>query len=245
MVREHEKDVCPRRPVEVQVASLIQQFAVVTVELKKLRENHKRELCEVKEDQKRELDELKQELAEVKKENDQLRKMQDTFVRKAAFATLEQKCALLEIHRTPILIPPFYFSVSDVRQYFKTEDCKVCSEQFYSHPGGYKMFVSIDISLAKGYLSLYIHICRGEFDDKLKWPFDGRITIQAYNRTTEKWSNQQTIVMKCGRSITRCKEALEYGNCGYEEYIQLSQIHHYIVYTEPLGICIRNVEIVP
>ena len=251
-VREHESDIHPRRPVEVQLASLMQTLSAVTVELNKLREDHKREvhemkqsfkwqLREVKEDQKRDLDKLKHELAMVMKENDQLRTTQDI---------IEGKCASLQIHKTPLPVPPFYFQMNNVRHYMKA-DCIFYSDPFYSHPGGYKMFISIHPnglgSHKHTHLSLFIIICRGEFDDQLQWPFDGNITVEAYNRTTEKWSNQQTIVMNeqlCGCVFSRSKNTLVHGSFGYYDYIPHSQINHYIKDICCLRFRITNVEIV-
>ena len=74
-------------------------------------------------------------------------------------------------------------------------------------------------------------ICRGEFDDQLKWPFDGSVTVEANNCTTEKWSNNRPLwwmnkyVVAC--LATRSKNTLVHGSLGYYDYIPHSQINHY------------------
>ena len=56
------------------------------------------------------------------------------------------------------------------------------STPFYTHHKGYKMCVGIQAnsySERKGtYTSVSIHLMKGEFDDELKWPFRGQITIR-------------------------------------------------------------------
>ena len=58
-LREHQMVVCPKRPIEMQVASLMRKFGTITVENQLLRQ---------------ELKQVKQELNEVKKKNDHLQK---------------------------------------------------------------------------------------------------------------------------------------------------------------------------
>ena len=60
------------------------------------------------------------------------------------------------------------------------------SPPFYAHFEGYKMYLEID---ANGYnegegtyVSVYISLMRGEFDDQLQWPFRGNVTIHFLNQ---------------------------------------------------------------
>ena len=57
---------------------------------------------------------------------------------------------------------------------------------FYTHSHGYKFCVDV---LPQGYgdgkgthVSIYTHLMKGQFDDHLKWPFRGEITIQIVNQ---------------------------------------------------------------
>ena len=61
------------------------------------------------------------------------------------------------------------------------------SEPFHTHPRGYKMRIRID---ARGFesskfVSLYVCIMRGEYDDELSWPFHGKITILLLNQKAD------------------------------------------------------------
>ena len=56
------------------------------------------------------------------------------------------------------------------------------SEPFYTHPRGYKMFLKItsngDGEGENTHVSVYVYIMRGEFDNRLDWPFRGSIVIK-------------------------------------------------------------------
>ena len=43
------------------------------------------------------------------------------------------------------------------------------------------------------HLSLYVAIARGEYDDQLKWPFNGVVTIEMFNWKTKKWEFTRRI----------------------------------------------------
>ena len=71
----------------------------------------------------------------------------------------------LQMHTTPLPVPPFYFSLSNFKHYQNNE------LDFFSkpHPGGYKLMVLIEpngYGDTKGaYMGLFVSIVRGEFDD--------------------------------------------------------------------------------
>ena len=60
---------------------------------------------------------------------------------------------------------------------------------------GYKMAVIINTNSASAGIKFYkethlflgVAIQRGEFDDQLRWPLKGKVTVQVYNRMTNKW----------------------------------------------------------
>ena len=106
----------------MQVASLMRKFGTITVENQLLRQ---------------ELNQVKQELNEVKKKNDHLQKANEDMqkmcgelkngqnavkadineqkvIQKSKFDDLEIKCVSLQTHSTPLPVPPFYFSLSNV-----------------------------------------------------------------------------------------------------------------------------------
>ena len=202
MVQEHEMEVCPRRPVEMQVASLMRKFEAITVEnqclrqelnvmkeaheqeLKEMKPSHKQDLNEVaienqllrqelntikdayeqelkemkhayqqqidgikqvcqqqidgvrqacqqeidtvkqaNQQQQQELnklklthqhqmDEIQQTRQEIKKRNDLLERTHECMQKNQV--ALEEKCVSLQTHTSPLLLPPFYFTVLNI-----------------------------------------------------------------------------------------------------------------------------------
>ena len=71
------------------------------------------------------------------------------------------------------------------------------SPPFYTHPQGYKMCLRVD---ANGdgdgkdtHVSVSAYLMRGEFDDHLKWPFQGRVVLQLCNQLEDKRHHGHTI----------------------------------------------------
>ena len=64
------------------------------------------------------------------------------------------------------------------------------SQGFYTTPGGYKMCLSVFCNgnggAANHYLSCFIHLLSGEYDDTLEWPFRGEVTIELLNQLEDK-----------------------------------------------------------
>ena len=71
------------------------------------------------------------------------------------------------------------------------------SPPFYTHPQGYKMCLSVyanGCGEGKGtHVSVYAHLMRGEFDDHLKGPFQGDVTIAMLNQLEDNNHITRTI----------------------------------------------------
>ena len=76
---------------------------------------------------------------------------------------------------------------------------KMCSylPPFYTHSHGYKFCVDV---LPQGnqdgkgtHVSIYACLMEGQFDDHLKWPFRGEITIQIVNQDGDHDHVEKTI----------------------------------------------------
>ena len=96
----------------------------------------------------------------------------------------------------------------------KQKDEEWYSPPFYTHPRGYKMCLSVDANgLDEGegtHVSVFVYLMRGEFDDHLKWPFRGDVTVQLLNQDVEKeYSISKTLHFtdetpnSCAARITR------------------------------------------
>ena len=212
-LRVHEMELCPKRPIEMQVASLLKKFEAIDAENKLLRqelgvlkEAHEKEIKEIKSTYEGEINQLKRKLVEIKAENDgvcdKLKENQEAVKSEVEenskrLKGLEEKCDALQNNKAPLSLPPYYFTVINTDRYLEG-NMDFVSAPFYSHPRGYKMDVSVEFNVVErskrgGYLDLYVSILRGEFDDQLKWPFDGEVTVQAYNRTLERWDKEEKL----------------------------------------------------
>ena len=251
LLREHEMGSCPKQPVGTQIAEIMHKMEDIVAENKLLRQElsvikdaHKKEIENLKHshenDQhkaKEEIDKLRGQINEMKltyqKKKDSQRMQADVQRRLVA---LEKECASLRTHTVPLPLPPFYALMENVDHYLEGENV-YNSGPFYSHPGGYKMNI---VACASHYvqsratrLSVGVDILRGEFDDQLKWPFNGEVTIQAYNRTQRRWSAELIVVLNeraCGLDVVKKRiDSLSYAD-HTEEFLRCSKLeadyHH-------------------
>ena len=98
----------------------------------------------------------------------------------------------------PVFVPPPDIVITDFEKHEKASD-KWYSPPFYSHIGGYKMCLCV---IANGtgsakatHVSVYFYLLRGEYDDQLKWPFRGAITMQLLNQSRDEghWEKNVTF----------------------------------------------------
>ena len=60
---------------------------------------------------------------------------------------------------------------------------EVCLPGFYTHHNGYKMCLRVDpYGNGSGHVSIFTFLIEGSYDDHLKWPFRGVVTIQIVNQ---------------------------------------------------------------
>ena len=187
------------------MASLLKKFEAMDAENKLLRQElgeikqtHEREMREMKSTYEGEINQLKRKLHENDWACDELKESQKAmkFQVEENLKGLEEKCDALQNHKVPLPMPPYYFNVLNADDFLEYST-DFNSVPFYSHPGGYKMHISVKSNVKRGnrgvYLDIYVSILRGEFDDHLKWPFDGEVTVQAYNRTLKRWDKEEKI----------------------------------------------------
>ena len=71
------------------------------------------------------------------------------------------------------------------------------SPPFYTRPVGYKMCLRVNANGsgngAGTHVSVGVCLMRGEHDDRLKWPFQGNITIQLLNQKKDQEHLAKTI----------------------------------------------------
>ena len=71
------------------------------------------------------------------------------------------------------------------------------SSPFYTHPQGYKMCLKVfpngNRSGENTHVSVYINILKGEFDDRLLWPFRGNLTVRLLRNNSETWYYEKVV----------------------------------------------------
>ena len=273
LIQEHEMEACPKRPIEMQVASLMKKFEGVVIENRVLKQELNEGLVQVKQ----ELGDLKQvhrqqgeELREAKEENkllwranENLQRVCDVLkaeqkrieaniddIQKRKILALEKKCTSLQAASMPLPVPPFYVLLTNF-DHRRENNHLFKSEPFYSHVGGYKMAVLIrpnGFSIRQGtHVSLHVSLLPGEFDDQLHWPFNGKVTIEAYNCGSEQWSFKRVIEMNediwGATVVSRCYDKILWGGAGVNDFLSLIHQEKYISGANSLRIRITKIEI--
>ena len=86
-------------------------------------------------------------------------------------------------------IGPVELTMTNFQQRYRDHDVWF-SPPFYSHPHGYKMCLRVyangEGNCEGTHVSVFVSLMRGVFDDCLKWPFRGNITIQLLNQEEDK-----------------------------------------------------------
>ena len=202
-VRIHRKDLS--KHLSESMPSHLSLLAVLCLECKEKLSEKNMKIAELKSRMEQQERMKSSEVAELKSRLEQQEKMiaeLDTDMDDTAEASyvdklseyIEQKFALLEstvdsqkvaISELKCSIPKQYPPVDLVMTDFITHRLKEdqwFSEPFYTHPGGYKMCLSVFANgIGKGKdtnVSVFANLMRGEYDDYLDWPFRGKVVVQ-------------------------------------------------------------------
>ena len=141
------------------------------------------------------VDNLKQELQELKSVPREQSLPEDSGEQDeaAAIPTLEEAFIASE---TEVAVVPFRFEIKKFTKK-KKHGVEWYSPPFYTHERGYKMCVRVDpngIMNGKGtHLSVYVYLMRGEYDEDLKWPFQGVIVVRLLNQLRDGGHHEKTV----------------------------------------------------
>ena len=136
------------------------------------------------------MDKLRQELKEMTNKLDKKEQEMEQLKVKQEQAKMKQDQDRTELERQikclhPSTGVPVQITMPDFEKH-KAADDEWFSEPFYTHPGGYRMCLSVYTNgnrFGKGkYVSVYAYLMRGEYDDLLKWPLLCDITVQLLNQ---------------------------------------------------------------
>ena len=135
------------------------------------------------------------------------------------------------------------------------------SSPFYTHHAGYKMLLVVYPNGSKTghgtHLSMYLHFARGEYDDRLEWPFQGKVTVIILNQQSAlaNFMKQSTSghhrwiidLDKKSNLYMRTKPTDDsYGEgWGYEQLIPHAHLGRYITKDDTLHIRVQNILFLP
>ena len=119
---------------------------------------------------------------------------------------------------------------------------KWLSPPFYTHPGGYKMCISVYPNGIDGgqrtHVSLYVHLMTGEYDEWHEWPFQGQIVILFMNQrglSSYFWGDRghghKVIYLDNPRNLSNRKRVFDitYGpGWGYDTALPHSKLGNFL-----------------
>ena len=81
----------------------------------------------------------------------------------------------------------------------KTAESEFYSPPFYTHKGGYKMCINVcangDGEGKGSHISVFANLMKGDYDDNLEWPIQGKVTVTLLNQLQD--SNHHTLIVNC------------------------------------------------
>ncbi|XP_011410400.1 PREDICTED: TNF receptor-associated factor 2-like [Amphimedon queenslandica] len=196
-------------PLVEEVAILKEENKGLREEMGKVRDGLKAEIVKVLESQ----DEIRLQLVEsrgradiLERENSKMAKRIDELSKKLeatqaagtslniqehsidgpaqSISELESKLNLMTLTCTSV--PPLTLVLSGFYGY-KTSGTWWQSRPFYSHPCGYKFRMEVKPSGSGSgsgtHISVYVHVMKGEFDEKLKWPLNAVVNFRLIDQS--------------------------------------------------------------
>ena len=160
-------------------------------------------------------DQIKQQGDQIKQQGDQMKLMADLIK--------QQEDQIMQLRMpAPIIMDDF--------EKHKQSNDSWYSPLFYTHHGGYRMCLGVDANgwgTGKGtHVSVHVYLMRGEFDDLLKWPFRGDVTIQL--KKTDPPHYQKIIHLNDDTPNKYvCKPTKERSDCGWgsSKYISHADLY--------------------
>ena len=123
----------------------------------------------------------------------------------------------------------------DFKVNYESKEEVVYLPSFYTHPHGYRMCIRVDpkgFGGGKGtHVSVFTYLMKGPFDDHLKWPFRGEITIQIVNQVGDRHHVERTIPYndetpdECPGRVTDNKERADQG-WGKHEFLAHTHLRY-------------------
>ena len=108
------------------------------------------------------------------------------------------------------------------------------SPSFYTHPRGYKMCLKVCANSwgksENSHVGLALYMMKGEYDECLKWPFRGDITIQLFNQNNQ----YHTMILSTDVAVNDVFNQVKFGErslsgYGFDQLIQHRDVPSYLL----------------
>ena len=131
-------------------------------------------------------------------------------------------CSLVHL----LITPPYELTMTE---YNKHKGNNWFSPPFYSGSRGYKMCLCVyhGVGWIADYTSVCVHLMRGEYDDRLVWPFRGDITVQLVNQSSVQNHQECSLKFDDKCSISSCIRVTS-----GERAMSGSEQHSFTLYSE-------------
>ncbi len=151
---------------------------------------------------------------------------------------------------TTILLGPPVLTITNFQQHKRDADIWY-SPPVYTHHQGYKICLRVDANgdgTAKGtHVSVFVYLMRGEFDDFLKWPFRGVMSIELLDQVNGKDNKTDTITYDDKTPNKYCIRVTEgersLNGWGHTEFIAHTELEPKYLRNDTLLFQIHKVEL--
>ena len=124
------------------------------------------------------------------------------------------------------------------------------SPSFYTHPCGYKMCLRVDANGShygmNSHISVFVYMMKGDYDDRLNWPFRGDITIQMLSQAGDEERSTRILDVTADDdefgSRVLVRERAESG-LGIFQFIPHQQLNPKFLKDNCLRLCVPEVNI--
>ena len=126
------------------------------------------------------------------------------------------------------IVAPVYLEMPDFDKHTIT-NTEWYSSPFFAYEGGYVLCLRVHANTNGGRgtrVSVYLHLMKGPYDDRLKWPLRGKFFIQLINTTTETCNPyHKTVHFDTPFDYNRITAGkMSYYGLGYDEFVDFSRI---------------------
>ena len=246
---------------QLELKKLNARISELEIQLDKARAENQALIKRVEKDCSAKVAAVSQEIKKSQAQSQEIKKAQDqrlkghlstlrSEIKKAQGETKDQIMREIGVVHDRVVLVPVSFTMTGFHQK-KSSSSSWYSPWFYTHPRGYKMCLRVD---ANGYgirknshISVYLYMMRGDYDESLKWPFRGDITIQLLNQEGSHEHHEVAIHFTDGADNEFCRRVVSGERSstgrGFHDFICHSNLLPNYLKDDCLKLCIKEVKL--